>query len=166
MLNKRLLNSCITLFSKYSAIDENDSVFQKDYSEVLIPTFVEHCLFTSKSNYKTSSGLNSSLGEVEVVLSLRQNTTRVYRIIENQKVYLTFVDEPTYKTLTLEQQYNKYFTLSNGLSFIHGRYEHSREIDMTSVKIKKLEEAGFDRHSISSVINPSKGIIKLIAKIG
>ncbi len=166
MLNKKLLSSSITLFSRYRAIDENDIVFKNDYSEVVIPTFIDSCLFVSKDSYKATSGLNTSLGEVEVVFSLNTAITKVYRIINGQKIFFKYTDEATYKTLTLEEQYNKYFTLSNGLSFVNGIYPHSKELDISSIEIKKLEPLKFDRHSIHTIIRPTKNIVKLYAKIG
>ncbi len=166
MLNKRLLKDSITLFSKYKAIDENDSVFKKDYSEVLVPTFITNCMITSKINYKTTSGINTSLGEVDVILSFEQSLTKAYRIINGQKVFVSYIDEASYKTLSLEEQYNKYFTLAAGLSFVASIYEHSKEIDISAIKIKNLEAMGLDKHTINSVVKPSKNVIKLSAKIG
>ncbi len=166
MLNKRLLSDSITLFSKYKAIDENDAIFRNDYSEVVIPTFINNCIFTSKGSYKNNNGINYSIGEVDVVFSFGSCRTQAYRIINGQKIYLTFIDEAAYKVLTLEEQYNKYFTLSSGLTFIYGIYEHSKELDISAIKIKNLETAGFDRHTITSIAKPSKNIVKLTAKIG
>ncbi len=166
MLNKRLLKNNITLFSRYRAIDENDSVFKNDYSEVVVPTFIHNCLYISKKNYNTNNGINYSLGNVEITLSLEQDTTQVYRIINNRKVFINYIDEAAYKTLSLEEQYNKYFTLSSGLMFVNGIYEHSKELDISSIKIKNLEASGLDRHTINSITKPSKNIITLSAKIG
>lgn len=169
MLNKKLLNTSITLFSKYLSITETDeqaSVFKKDYSEVLIPTFINDCLLTSKQSYKITSGLNHSLGEVDLVLSLNSSITQAYRIINGQKIFVKYIDEAAYKTLSLEEQYNKYFTLYSGLSFVNGVYPHSKELDISAIKIQNLEALGFDKYSINSITKSSKKIIKLQAKIG
>ncbi len=155
MFNKNFLKDNITIFSNYTCIDKCSSEYEnysKNYKTKVVPIFIENVKLQVESSLTTKTNTNVALGEINVILSFNDNTSKCYTFVEGQKVEIKYIEKAKYNLLKLEEQNSKYFSISKDLFFINGIYNASKKIDGSEISQKYFESLGFDRYLISEIL--------------
>ncbi len=169
MLNRTILTSSITLFSKYSKLKDCDS-FDESYEGKVMPTFIEHCNLSSKNNYNVSKVGNMSKGDYSATFSFEQSATVAYRYIDGKKVYLKYIDESLYSTKTYQQQLYKYFTLNKSFVFASSLLTELKTSDSNILSVEEFnlitESKNIKLYSIENIEQvDGSSVVKISGKI-
>lgn len=163
--SKTLLSKKITLFSEYETIKLKDENFINNYKDYVMPTYFEWVAFNFTKASNVSKTGNTSLGSHKLTLNLNA-PTKVYRIINNVKYYLEYIDNVLYALKKYDEQEKKYFTLKAGLSFIADVKQSTDmyKIPFNDISDKSLRKKGISKYTIK-IVDANNNVISCTGDI-